>query len=113
MNLRAHFSPLSSHILKPAHILYVDLVVHFLTLLKSSSIIFSLKIVFFKTCSQIGNLLLKLGVLILVKFGVLFGRIEKLILERVIQLAQRGQNNVAKRMIKFVIKIFNLNGSRL
>jgi hypothetical protein len=68
---------------------------------------------FFKICSQIGNPLLKLGVLILLKLGVLFGRIEKLILERVIQLTQRGQNNVTRRMIKFVIKIFNLNGSRL
>jgi hypothetical protein len=60
---------------------------------------------FLKTCSQIGNLLLKLG--------VLFGSMEKLTLERDTCFTKRGQNSVARRMIKFVLKIFNLNGSSL
>jgi hypothetical protein len=55
--------------------------------------------------SQIGNLLLKLS--------VLFGSMEKLTLERDICFTRRGQNSVARRMIKFVHKIFNLNGSSL
>jgi hypothetical protein len=57
---------------------------------------------FLKTCSQIGNLLLK--------FGVLFGSMEKFTLERVTHYTRRGQNSVAKIMIKYVPKIFNLNG---
>jgi hypothetical protein len=56
---------------------------------------------FFKTCSQIGNLLLKLG--------VLFGSMEKLTLERATHYTQRGQNSVSRSMIKYVFKIFNLN----
>jgi hypothetical protein len=60
---------------------------------------------FLKTCSQIGNLLLKLG--------VLFGSIEKLTLERDTCFTRRGQNSVARREIKFVLKILNLNGSSL
>jgi hypothetical protein len=60
---------------------------------------------FLKTCSQIGNLLLKLG--------VLFGSMEKLTLERDICFTRRLQNSVARRIIKFVLKIFNLNGSSL
>jgi hypothetical protein len=58
---------------------------------------------FLKTCSQIGNLLLKLG--------VLFGSIKKLILERDTCFTRRGHDCVARKMIKFVIKIFNLNDS--
>jgi hypothetical protein len=60
---------------------------------------------FLKTCSQIGNLLLKLG--------VLFGSMKKLTLERDTCFTRRGKNSVARRMIKFVLKIFNLNGSNL
>jgi hypothetical protein len=60
---------------------------------------------FLKACSQIGNLLLKLG--------VLFGSMEKLTLERDTCFTRRGQDCVARRMIKFVLKIFNLNGSSL
>jgi hypothetical protein len=60
---------------------------------------------FLKTCSQIVNLLLQLS--------VLFGSIEKITLERTIHHAQRGQNSVARSMIKFVLKIFNLNGRSL
>jgi hypothetical protein len=56
---------------------------------------------FIKMCSQIGNLLLKLG--------VLFGSMEKLSLERDACFTRRGQDCVARRMIKFVLKIFNLN----
>jgi hypothetical protein len=50
---------------------------------------------FLKTCIQIGNLLLKLG--------VLFGSMKKLTLK----------DSVARRMIKFVLKIFNLNSRSL
>jgi hypothetical protein len=60
---------------------------------------------FLKTCGQIVNLLLKLG--------VLFGSMEKLTLERDTCFSRRGQNSVARKMIKFVLKIFNLNGSSL
>jgi hypothetical protein len=60
---------------------------------------------FLKPCSQIGNLLLKLG--------VLFGSMEKLTLERDTCFTRRGQNSVTRRMIKFVLKIFNLNGRSL
>jgi hypothetical protein len=60
---------------------------------------------FLKTCSQIGNLLLKLG--------VLFGSMEKLTLERDTCFTRRGQNSVARRMIRFVLKILNLNGRSL
>jgi hypothetical protein len=60
---------------------------------------------FLKTCSQIGNLLLKLG--------VLFGSMEKHTLERETCFTRRGQNSVARREIKFVLKIFNLNGRSL
>jgi hypothetical protein len=60
---------------------------------------------FLKTCSQIGNLLLKLG--------VLFDNMEKLTLEIDTCFTGRGQNSVARRMIKFVLKIFNLNDSSL
>jgi hypothetical protein len=74
MNLGALFSLLFSHLSKPTPNLYVDLVAlsstptqvlfnHFLT--QNS---------FLKTCSQIDNLLLKLG--------ILFGSIEKLTLKR-------------------------------
>jgi hypothetical protein len=81
MNLGALFSPLSSHLSKPTHNLYVDLVALSSTRLKSSSIIFSLKIVF-KAHSQISNLLLKLG--------VLFDSMEKLTLERGTCFTWRG-----------------------
>jgi hypothetical protein len=60
---------------------------------------------FLNTCSQIGNLLLKLD--------VLFGSMEKLTLERETCFTRRGQDCVARRTIKFVLKIFNLNGSSL
>jgi hypothetical protein len=60
---------------------------------------------FLKTCSQIGNLLLKLS--------VLFGSMEKLTLERDTCFTRRGQNSVARRMIKFLVKILNLNGRSL
>jgi hypothetical protein len=60
---------------------------------------------FLKACSQIGNLLLKLG--------VIFGSMEKLTLERDTCFIRRGQNSIATRMIKFVLKIFNLNSSSL
>jgi hypothetical protein len=60
---------------------------------------------FLKMCSQIGNLLLKLG--------VLFDSMEKVTLERDTCFTRRGQNSLARRMIKFVLKIFNLNGSSL
>jgi hypothetical protein len=60
---------------------------------------------FLKACSQIGNLLLKLG--------VIFGSMEKLTLERDTCFIRRRQNSIATRMIKFVLKIFNLNGSSL
>jgi hypothetical protein len=57
---------------------------------------------FLKTCSQIGNLLLQLC--------LLFGSLEKLTLERTTHHAWRGQNSVARSMIKSMLKIFNLNG---
>jgi hypothetical protein len=57
---------------------------------------------FLKMCSQIGKLLLKLG--------VLFGSMKKLTLERDTCFTRRGQNNVARREIEFVLKILNLNG---
>jgi hypothetical protein len=57
---------------------------------------------FLKTCNQIGNLLLKLG--------VLFSSMEKLTLERGACITWREENTAARRMIKFVLKIFNLNG---
>jgi hypothetical protein len=60
---------------------------------------------FLKACSQIGNLLLKLS--------IVFGSMEKLTLERDTYFTRRGQNSIATRMIKFVLKIFNLNGSSL
>jgi hypothetical protein len=60
---------------------------------------------FLKTCSQIGNLLLKLG--------VLFGSMKKLTLERDACFTRRRQNSVARRMIKFVLHIFNLKGSSI
>jgi hypothetical protein len=60
---------------------------------------------FLKASSQIGNLLLKLD--------VLFGSMEKLTLERNTCFARRGQDCVARRMIKFVIKILNLSGRSL
>jgi hypothetical protein len=60
---------------------------------------------FLKTCSQIGNLLLKLG--------VLFGSMEKLTLERDTCFTRRGQKSVVRRRIEFVLKILNLNGSNL
>jgi hypothetical protein len=60
---------------------------------------------FLKTCNQIGNLLLKLG--------VLFGSMEKLTLERDTYFTRRGQNSVARRMVNFVFKIFNLNDSNI
>jgi hypothetical protein len=56
-------------------------------------------------CSQIGNLLLKLG--------VLFGSMEKLTLEKDTCFTRRGQDYVARRMIKFELKIFNLNDRSL
>jgi hypothetical protein len=58
-----------------------------------------------KMCSQLCNLLLQLC--------VLFDSMEKLTLERTTHYAQRSQNSVARRMIKYVLKIFNLNGSSL
>jgi hypothetical protein len=60
---------------------------------------------FLKTCSQIGNLLLKLS--------VLFGCMENLTLERDACFIRRGQNSIARRKIEFVLKILNLNGSSL
>jgi hypothetical protein len=60
---------------------------------------------FLKTCGQISDLLLKLS--------VLFGKMEKLTLERNTCFTRRGQDNVARRMIKFALKILNLNGSSL
>jgi hypothetical protein len=60
---------------------------------------------FLKTCNQLGNLLLKLG--------DLFGSMEKLTLGRDTCFTRRGQDCVARRMITFVLKIFNLNGSGL
>jgi hypothetical protein len=60
---------------------------------------------FLKTCSQIVNLLLKLG--------VLFGSMEKLTLERDTCFTTRGQDCVARRMIMFVLKILNLNSNGL
>jgi hypothetical protein len=60
---------------------------------------------FLKTCSQIGNLLLKLS--------ALFGSMEKLTIERETCFRSRGQNSVARRMIKFVLKILNLNDCNL
>jgi hypothetical protein len=60
---------------------------------------------FFKTSGQICNLLLKLG--------VLFGSMEKLTLERNTCFTRRRRNCIARRMIKFVLKIFNLNGRSL
>jgi hypothetical protein len=50
---------------------------------------------------------------LLLKLGVLFGSMEKLTLERDTCFTWRGQDCVARRMIKFVLKIFNLNGSSL
>jgi hypothetical protein len=60
---------------------------------------------FLKTCSQIGNLLLMLG--------ALFDNMEKLTLERDTRFAWRRSNSVARRMIKFVLNIFNLNSRSL
>jgi hypothetical protein len=60
---------------------------------------------FLKASSQIGNILLKLG--------VLFGSMEKLTLEIDTCFTRRGQNSVARRKIEFVLKILNLNGSSL
>jgi hypothetical protein len=60
---------------------------------------------FLKTCSQISNLLLKLG--------VLFGSMKKLTLERDTCFTRRGQNSIARRKIEFVLKILNLNVSSL
>jgi hypothetical protein len=60
---------------------------------------------FLKTCNQLGNLLLKLD--------DLFGSMEKLTLGRDTCFTRRGQDCVARRMITFVLKIFNLNGSGL
>jgi hypothetical protein len=60
---------------------------------------------FLKASSQICNLLLKLG--------VLFGSMEKLTIERDTCFTRRGQSSVARRMIKFVLKILNLNGRSL
>jgi hypothetical protein len=60
---------------------------------------------FLKASSQVCNLLLKLG--------VLFSSMEKLTLERDTCFTRRGQNSVARRMIKFVLKILNLNSSCL
>jgi hypothetical protein len=60
---------------------------------------------FFKTCSQIGNLLLKLG--------VLFDSIENLTLERDTCFTRRGQNSIARRNIEFMLEILNLNGRSL
>jgi hypothetical protein len=60
---------------------------------------------FLKTCNQIGNLLLKLD--------VLFGSMKKLTLERDTSFTRRGQDCLARRMNKFMLKIFNLNGSSL
>jgi hypothetical protein len=57
--------------------------------------------IFLKTCSQIGHLLLLLC--------VLFGGMEKLTLEITTHHIWRGQNSVARSMIKSVLKIFNLN----
>jgi uncharacterized protein YhdP len=58
-----------------------------------------------KMHSQIGNLLLQLC--------VLFDNMEKLTLERTTHYARRGQNSVARSMIKSLLKIFNLNDSSL
>jgi hypothetical protein len=96
---------LISHPSNPTPNLYVDLVALSSTRLKSYSIIFSLKFFFLKTCSQISNLLLQLS--------VLFDSMEKLTLERATCIARWGQNIVARRMIKFLLKIFNLNGISL
>jgi hypothetical protein len=74
------------------------------TLLNSTQIIlnhFLAQGSFLKMCSQIGNLLLKLG--------VLFGSMKKLTLEGATHYARRGQNSVARSIIKSVLKIFNLN----
>jgi hypothetical protein len=60
---------------------------------------------FLKTCNQISDLLLKLV--------VLFGSMEKLTLERETCFAWRRSDSVARRMTKFVLKIFNLNGSSI
>jgi hypothetical protein len=81
---------ISCTLLNPAQIL-LD---HFLT--QSS---------FLKASSQIGNLLLKLG--------VLFGSMEKLTLERNTCFARRGKDCVVRGIIKFVLKILNLNGRSL
>jgi hypothetical protein len=59
----------------------------------------------FKTCSQIGSLLLQLC--------VLFDSMKKLTLERTAYYAQKGPNSVSRSMIKSMLKIFNLNGSSL
>jgi hypothetical protein len=60
---------------------------------------------FLKARSQISDLLLKLS--------VLFGSMDKVTLDRDTCFARRGQNSVVRRMIKFVLKILNLNGSSL
>jgi hypothetical protein len=57
------------------------------------------------TCSPIANLLLQLC--------VLFGSMEKLTPQRTTHYAQRGQNSVARSIIKYVLKIFNLNSRSL
>jgi hypothetical protein len=77
-------------LLNPAQIL-LD---HFLT-----------QISFLKVSNQIGNLLLKLG--------VLFGSMENLTIKRNTCFARRGQDCVARGMIKFVLKILNLNSHSL
>jgi hypothetical protein len=78
------------------------------TLLNSTQVLLNHLLIqgsFLKTCSQIGNLLLKLG--------VLFGSMEKLTLKRNTYFARRGQDCVARGMIKFVLKILNLNSRSL
>jgi hypothetical protein len=60
---------------------------------------------FLKASSQIGNLLLNLG--------VLFGSMEKLTFERNTCFTRREQDCVARGMIKFVLKILNLNSRSL
>jgi hypothetical protein len=78
------------------------------TLLNSTQVILNYLLTYnssLKMSSQIYNLLLQLG--------VLFGSMKKLTLERTTHYAQRGQNSVARRMVKFVLKIIYLNGRSL
>jgi hypothetical protein len=70
-----------SHLSNPTPNLYVDLVAHSSTLLKSSSMIFAQN-GFLKMRSQISDLLLKLR--------VLFGSMDKLTLERDTHFTRRG-----------------------